>query len=495
METKSIHRNGTHIDPHPWRVLGTDTDRRFLETIREGIMGSDHLAFSFRGQYLLNTIASKYADPKPESALLRRTAAVRKLLATEERNAETVFRLQHTRKYSNVIQMAGQFIGKILGDCDVKELFSESDFSGGASISRSRDCSIPEQKFDPQSAVTYGALPFYYNYLKHHPTNFVGPVQVVGGNDLFTVPKNSDIDRCACKEPDWNMFFQKGLGTMIRKRLKRVGIDLNDQSKNRYLASIAHAANLCTIDLSAASDSITEELVYQLLPSDWFYAIDRLRSPIGNIDQKVIKWRLISTMGNGFTFELESLIFFALVKAVVTINAIQGPVSVYGDDIICPRDAYDLVKGVFSYCGFILNDDKSFKEGAFFESCGGHYYNGSDVTPFYLRNPLVDESGHPDLEGMINFVNQFRRWATGSMHNEPGTHIADPALYDTWKKLVSLLPKCLSDNMGQDHESSTVCIYSYGVTPKKRLKRVYSRKRRIDGILSYWYFFLSLIHI
>lgn len=508
METNCTERNGTLIGQSPNWVFGTDTDRRFLETIREGITGSDHLLFSFRGQYLLNSICKKYTAPTIEAAKLRRDAAVAKLLATEQRNRETQWRLRNVRAYSNIMQCAQQIIYKVLGDYDVREMYLESDFSGGASISRKREVASPEQKFDPQSAVTHGALPFYYEYLGWHPANFVGPIKISIGNVLFTVPKSSDIDRVACKEPDWNMFFQKGLGSMIRKRLKRVGIDLNDQSINRNLAQSAVNADLCTIDLSSASDSITEELVYQLFPRDWYNTIVALRSPIGiqpvtwfdlpkpysqlnsnerrMVDKARMRpWCLISTMGNGFTFELESLIFYALVKAVVTVNAIPGKVSVYGDDIICPRNAYDTVKAVFSHVGFILNEDKSFKDGSFFESCGGHYFNGNDVTPFYLRGPLDD-----DYEAIINFVNQFRKWATGSMHNGPGTHIADPALYETWRKLVDLAEPIVKKGIiGQDHENSTACIYSYGKKPRYRFARKYAKRRRIDGILSYWYFF------
>ena len=92
-------------------------------------------------------------------------------------------------------------------------------------------------------------------------------------------------------------------------------------------------------------------------------------------------------MGNGFTFPLETLIFWAL-----TASACEGDVdsvSVYGDDIICPRERADDVIDTLTMCGFKINLEKSFVEGPFRESCGCDYYKGIDIRPFYKKEPVV----------------------------------------------------------------------------------------------------------
>jgi hypothetical protein len=89
-------------------------------------------------------------------------------------------------------------------------------------------------------------------------------------------------------------------------------------------------------------------------------------------------------MGNGFTFELESLIFFAIASC----SCDAGIVSVYGDDIIVPSQyATDVMKNL-EMCGFSLNWDKSFIDGPFRESCGGDYFEGFDIRPVYVTGLL-----------------------------------------------------------------------------------------------------------
>jgi hypothetical protein len=94
-------------------------------------------------------------------------------------------------------------------------------------------------------------------------------------------------------------------------------------------------------------------------------------------------------MGNGFTFELETLIFWGLTKALAELTGDEEHrISVYGDDIICGRKTALAVMQFFPLIGFTINRKKSFLDGPFRESCGKHYFNGSDVTPFYVRKPM-----------------------------------------------------------------------------------------------------------
>lgn len=138
------------------------------------------------------------------------------------------------------------------------------------------------------------------------------------GNKVTTVPKNSKTDRVIAIEPLMNMYVQKGIGGAIRHSLRSVGINLNDQTSNQRLAREGSLqGKLATVDLSSASDSVSLLLVEELLPPDWVAAIKLCRSPCGVLpDGSVINYQKVSSMGNGFTFELESLIFWAACSSV-----------------------------------------------------------------------------------------------------------------------------------------------------------------------------------
>jgi len=209
----------------------------------------------------------------------------------------------------------------------------------------------------------------------------------------------------ACKEPDLNLWCQKDYENVIRNRLKRVGIDLNDQTNNQLLSKVgSETGGYATIDLSSASDSVTRALVARLLPRAWYDILDSLRSHITVIDGVEHRNWMFSSMGNGFTFELESLIFWALAKSVAFLTNSRGRLLVYGDDIIVPTEMSRTLVQVLGFCGFLANSKKTFSEGPFRESCGAHWYMGSDVKPFYVRARILTI---PDL---IRALNQMRKW-------------------------------------------------------------------------------------
>ncbi len=225
---------------------------------------------------------------------------------------------------------------------------------------------------------------------------------IIGGNTLLTVPKSAKTDRVICFEPHMNIRAQLAVGSYLRSRLRKHGVNLDDQSINRRRALLgSRTGHLATIDLSSASDMIARELVWELLPIDWACLLDDLRShntlwPDGS-------WRKcekFSSMGNGFTFELESLIFYALASAVT------GNVSVYGDDIVVPSESFSQVARLLTACGFKLNAKKSFSSGYFRESCGGDYFGGVDCTPVFLR------SLPKTIEDVVKLHNQVRRFAS-----------------------------------------------------------------------------------
>jgi hypothetical protein len=209
---------------------------------------------------------------------------------------------------------------------------------------------------------------------------------IPGIGKLSFVPKNAKTDRVIVIEPVINTFLQKGVGKAIRNRLLRAGCNLNSQTTNQKLALLgSRDGSLATIDLSSASDTISTELVRELLPHDWYSLLDSLRTPVVKTPAGIINQQKFSSMGNGFTFELESLIFFALCKSICDQDDL---VSVYGDDIIVPVSHFDEVSWALSEFGFTLNKSKSFSSGFFRESCGKDFFGGIDVRPVYVKERL-----------------------------------------------------------------------------------------------------------
>lgn len=221
-------------------------------------------------------------------------------------------------------------------------------------------------------------------------------LKYVSSNKLSFVPKTAKSDRTIAIEPLGNSFVQKGIDTYMRTRLKRFGCDLSDQTRNQNLARHGSLTNsLATIDLSSASDTISNELVRVLLPSDWWLMLNACRSPSYNSPEGShleTRYKKFTSMGNGFCFPLESLIFLAAVRAI---NRVENPADhthgVYGDDIIVSSDIAPKLISLLRFLGFATNVDKTFVSGPFRESCGADWYNGQDVRPVYLDYPLSND--------------------------------------------------------------------------------------------------------
>lgn len=237
---------------------------------------------------------------------------------------------------------------------------------------------------------------------------------VVRGNRFTTVPKDANKDRGICVEPGVNVFLQLGVGRHIRTRLRRVGIDLDEgQPHHRLLACEGSlSGDYSTIDLSSASDTVCTNLVRLLLPPEWFELLDALRSRRTWFEGAWHYNQKFSSMGNGFTFELETLLFYAISKEACGGGATED-LWVYGDDIIVPTIYFQEVISALRYFGFTPNPRKSFGSGYFRESCGGDFFSGVDVRPFYLKElPKAPEDWIAFHNGLVRTfvsVNDRRR--------------------------------------------------------------------------------------
>ena len=287
-------------------------------------------AAKFADDYLVSELFSKF--PSWDLGLDREKVALSKFADSERICLETNRRLRTPCEWdfktvlspAAVLHTAAAKIRWLLGDFDWSDAERYFGFGPGATFALSRRHRDPFYKFSgiPEAtrecAVAGDALVrsipgwgFHLRTLLSADSPSDSLIDIAPGNRITTVPKNAKTDRVIAIEPVLNMFLQKGIGGVIRSELRRVGINLNDQAPNQRLAKEGSiTGQWATIDLSAASDSIAYELVRCLLPSDWFAALELCRSSVGILPSgEKIFYQKFSSMGNGYTFELESLIF------------------------------------------------------------------------------------------------------------------------------------------------------------------------------------------
>jgi hypothetical protein len=377
----------------------------------------------------------KYPYPSVQLTTDAKDEAIRKFVASEHKCMRTnaLFRCLNKRNpYSDGLEKARRWIAYVLGDKpDLRDIYSLCSWGPGASIGVSGVLTNRARKLLSHSwSVTPGALLYarsamitdqhIVELLNKEPEDtrpvcldpdlfyqrFRDRLSVCNYNKIAFVPKTALVDRTIAVEPLLNGFVQKGTDLFMRKKLKRVGIDLSDQSVNQRLAREGSVPDqtdpFVTIDLSSASDSISIGLCRYLLPPDWFDFLNSIRSPCYLLEGEKFTYHKFTSMGNGFCFPLETLIFASLCVATRVDARPKHDFSVYGDDIIVKRSTLtDLLK-LLKVCGFKVNTRKSFFEGPFRESCGADWFEGRDVRPISL------DYAFDSVENIFKFCNLVR---------------------------------------------------------------------------------------
>jgi hypothetical protein len=264
---------------------------------------------------------------------------------------------------------------------------------------------------------------------------------VVGSSNYSFVNKTVTVARGTCTEPSINMWFQLGLGSLITGRLRSWwGIDLASQPDvNRVLARVGSLTDqLVTIDLESASDSLGMKMLERILPRTFLSLLKTLRCPATKLpgNREVLDLNMVSTMGNGFTFPLQTMLFSAVCIAVyryfrVGVNLFAAPsgsdvlvkrflrsaedsgswgltgfrnLAVFGDDIIVEKSVARYVIRVLELLGFVVNGEKTFVEGPFRESCGADYFKGVNVRGVYIKSLKT-------LQDHFVAINSLNRWS------------------------------------------------------------------------------------
>lgn len=460
-------------------------------------------AVDFHRAYSAISLLKKY--PCLETGINTSQIAIKKFLESEDRCRVVNERFAHLGTLSfldrSILERARSEVHRVLRGFSWDMTLPYLSHGPGATFGTKRDRGHPWYKFgDKQPTVTGECLTLTEAFSRAFPlilreweANGVHP-KVVLGSKIATVPKDARSDRVIAIEPLLNMFFQKGIGGLMRSRLKQSGCDLNDQSINQLLAKGASITDRkATIDLSSASDTISRSLVEFLLPSDWLLALKTCRSTQSLLpDGKFLFLQKFSSMGNGYTFELESLIFFGLTRAVCySMGEAASDVSVYGDDIITPSATVDRLRAIFDICGFSMNVEKSFSSGPFRESCGKHFFRGRDVTPFYLKKKVKS------IEEQFWLLNSIRRLSHRLLGAEWG---CDANLYEAWQKCYAQIDNRYRGYSVPEGYGDVGILRDFDeVTPRPRvakhwvegyevkvIKRVYKKFRAFDYPALLW---------
>lgn len=391
--------------------------------------------YSTAGEHrLCNQIAAvirKYPWPEGSVCFDPEKTAREKFYKSERKCARVNRRFSLFRSLRSPHEMALQgarsYISYVLGDVKLSSIWDDCGFGDGASIGVGGNATNNARKLLSKGwSVTPGAFVYARAALKvdihafellcqepdanHFSVDpdlfnrrFGEKARIIDYNNITFVPKTAKTLRTIAVEPLLNGYVQKGVDMFMRKRLLRVGIDLSDQTKNQRLAREGSLRDLAdpyvTIDLSSASDSVATELCRDLLPPDWFDLMNQLRSQSYKLDGRVVPFEKFVTMGNGFCFPLETLIFASLCNVAYTECRLPPDFTVYGDDIIVRQSVANRVLKLLSVCGFTVNRDKTFLSGPFRESCGSDWFEGDDVRPINL------DYAFDSIESVFKFCN------------------------------------------------------------------------------------------
>lgn len=388
-------------------------------------------------------LLKKFPFSKEELNIDTRVVALEKWAAAEDQCKLTNLRLRSIRndELPDWVRKCQRIISDTLGPLSpsiVMKIINDGTHGPGATLTSQNNRTTPYYKYaDFPYSVTKAASKYALAAISANPqwmeilensgrrTNiplvgsplFQKEMQIfwdcvdIAENDKITfVPKDARTDRPIAISASLNLFLQLGVSTHLTRELKKKGVDLTDQSRNQRLAyegsryceigGMLNPSQFSTIDLASASDTVSIEIVKLLLPAEWYAFLSDLRHEAGDLDGNTHIYEKFSAMGNGYTFALESLIFWAVAKAAAMEEGHRctyRDISVFGDDIIVRNTSCQAVIDALEWSGFSVNQEKSFLTGPFKESCGADFFMGTNVRPFYLKRRI-------DSYGDIYFV-------------------------------------------------------------------------------------------
>jgi len=245
---------------------------------------------------------------------------------------------------------------------------------------------------------------------------------------VIPVPKTLKTPRIIAMEPTCMQYVQQGI---LERLLESIGespllgsmIGFRDQEINQLLAREGSlTGELATLDLSEASDRVSNQLVRTMLRNHpWsFQGVDACRSRKADVPgHGVIRLAKFAPMGSALCFPIEAMVFLTCVFVGVEqelnrpltrrdVKSLASRVRVYGDDIIVPSRYVRSAVGALERFGARVNLGKSYVNGKFRESCGKEYFNGLDVSIVKVRQPLpTQQKCVTEINSTVSLRNQF----------------------------------------------------------------------------------------
>jgi hypothetical protein len=254
---------------------------------------------------------------------------------------------------------------------------------------------------------------------------------------VISVPKTQKSPRIIAIEPTCMQYMQQAILDALVPALETDSVlkhflGFTDQEPNQLLARIgSESGSLATLDLSEASDRVSNQLVRVMLSDhpNLLAGVEATRSRKADVPgYGVIRLAKFASMGSALCFPIEAMVFLTLIFMGIEqesntrftnrreLLSYVGRVRVYGDDLIVPVDNVEKVILNLEHFGARVGEAKSFWIGRFRESCGKEYYDGTDVSIVKFRRlfPSSPLDG-PGCMSMVSFRNQLYKagcWAT-----------------------------------------------------------------------------------
>lgn len=193
-------------------------------------------------------------------------------------------------------------------------------------------------------------------------------------NRIVSVPKDISGKRVIAIEGVKSQFIQQGISRCLRQtRYFRSYFNLQDLKRHIALSS---RQDYVTVDLKDASDRLGLPFL-SLLPDDWGFLFRRYSSSMGYLPSgEMVDFPFIASMGNGFCFELETLLFHVIAVAsnapsnVGEAKNYANFISVYGDDIVMPDWMLPRFEYMMARLSLRLNHKKTCRTASFKETVG-----------------------------------------------------------------------------------------------------------------------------
>lgn len=295
----------------------------------------------------------------------------------------------------------------------------EPKHGNGAVADCKRNLAEKYQHLSSDSLIRYQNAQAGYN-----PPEF-GSTSFERVSKLMFVPKSYKSYRSISEEPATLMWYQQGFKRKLDEYFAhsrccpiRYHYDSEHPEYNRDLAQCGSEwGTMCTIDLHAASDSVTWSLVQSWFRNTCLYPMfvtTRSRETLLPSGER-LTLKKFAPMGSALNFPVEVIVFSAITECAIRACGGDPAISdyrVYGDDIVVEKEYVDAVMHRLTQNGFVVNHEKSFfhdGQHTFRESCGGHYVDGYDVTPFRISRRfegLKPSCHHPaQIENLIELAN------------------------------------------------------------------------------------------